>query len=477
MCSKSYFHEGLIKTILISGTIFVATSVHAAAPFLVTNGNDSGNGSLRQALAEASESRESAQIIIETKDDIVTETTLQYTGKQALEILGAGQNVATEKNITIFSATNGADLSISNLNFNGPGKFSIKNRGDLNGIPGKGIFVDMRDDQTGVVHLALNNVAVSNVAYHGIHVSDCSLADKCGGGGSGDGDGSEASVNIALDTVRIENVGNGMFDGDGLRVDERGEGGIIFVAHNSSFTKVGADGVELDEAGNGDVTATVVGSKFLDNGGYCDGSLLKPFLPAKTKAKFKDGDMMEKDVPPAITGSADDRCFEREVKTYDSGAVKKYEFAIDFDDAFDIDESDDGDLTVVMVDTIIKGNLDEGADMDEAGNGSIFASYVRTSATGNTDDGFKMSEEGNGDVSGLVLESQALNNGGKGIVYEEEEGGNLLVEIHNSTTAKNDDGDKTGLEIVQDGEGSGTLIVKSSKIEDGMTIEGVNLTQ
>ena len=61
---------------------------------------------------------------------------------------------------------------VSKLDFAGPGGFSIRERGDLSGTGGKGIFVDVRGDQTGTVNLALNSVSVSGFAYHGIHVSD-----------------------------------------------------------------------------------------------------------------------------------------------------------------------------------------------------------------------------------------------------------------------------------------------------------------
>jgi hypothetical protein len=80
-----------------------------------------------------------------------------------------------------------------NLAFEGPGGWDIENRSDL-GAAGKGIFVDLRDDQTGTVEIELVNVTVTGTAGHGIHVSDCTLADECGGGSGGAGEGSPASI-------------------------------------------------------------------------------------------------------------------------------------------------------------------------------------------------------------------------------------------------------------------------------------------
>ena len=68
---------------------------------------------------------------------------------------------------------------------------------------GKGIFVDVRDDQTGTININLKNVRVEGVANHGIHISDCNLADKCGSGSGGAGEGSSASINVVLDNVTI----------------------------------------------------------------------------------------------------------------------------------------------------------------------------------------------------------------------------------------------------------------------------------
>ena len=452
----------------------LAASTAYASPIVVNSTADSGDGSLRAALAQASQANIAQEIIITHKDDIALASGLSYTGRAPLVITGHAQTLSLSANATLFSVTEGADLTLNSLRLQGPAGFSIEKRGDVNGqTAGKGLFVDVRDDQTGTVHLELNDVVVTGFANHGVHLSDCSLADDCGGGSGGAGEGSPASIAVTLNNVEINNVGQGRFDADGLRVDERAAGDIRFTAVNSSFTYVGADGVELDEGQAGDVIVSVDNSAFNKNGAYCDPTLLKPYMPKVDEAEYEDGQAKESDVPAKISGTADDRCFEREVKLYKSGSVKSYEFAIDLDDGFDIDEAGDGDLRAVVRNSVIRDNLDEGLDFDEEGAGSILLTIVNTEATGNTDDGFKNSEADAGDVRATMIGSLAQANGGKGAVFEEENDGDVAVVVLNSQTAKNDDSDKTGLEVVQEDAGTGVATVINSDIADGIDAEGV----
>lgn len=457
---------------LFSAPVMLPGTSHASSVALVTNNNDSGAGSLRHAI----EVKKSQTIIIpKWVSDIEISNTLNYDSTQKLTIKGHGQTVQTGLNITMLAITQGADLKISNLNFTGPGNFSISQRGDQGVQAGKGIFIDVRDDQTGRVNLILNNVSVAGVANHGIHVSDCSLADDCGAGSGGGGEGSPASIMVKFNRVSINDVGNGKFDADGLRVDDRGEGGITFYAHKSSFTHVGADGVELDEGNEGDVYAKVSYSNFSHNGGYCDPDLLEAFLPAPKKAKFAESEeVSEFDIPPAVSGSPDDSCFEREVDTYNSGFIEAYKFGIDLDDGIDIDEAGEGSLLTSMKHSIISFNLDEGVDFDEEDEGMIWSRYVRTEAFSNNDDGYKHSEEGAGSVIGQVNKSSAMDNGGKGFVFEEENEGDLFVSVSRSTTGSNGDSDQTGIEVVQQDEGQGKLKVRASDIADGIDTDGVS---
>ena len=120
---------------------------------------------------------------------------------------------------------------------------------------------------------------------------------------------------------------------------------------------------------------------------------------------------------------------------------------------------------------------DEGVDFDEEGPGGINASFIGTKANGNTDDGYKLSEEDAGGVEGLMQGAEAKENGGKGAVFEEEDAGGVAVTVTDSMTANNDDSDKTGLEVVQEDAGQGTLTVINSDIADGIDAEGVTVSQ
>ncbi|MDX1696107.1 MAG: hypothetical protein R3208_20240 [Ketobacteraceae bacterium] len=454
-----------------AGTLAAATAQAGGFAF-VTNGENDGHGSLRHAL----EVQQANYVIVAPYvSAIAVDGTLEYSSESPLTLIGTGQTISLPDNQTILAITQGANLRVSNLAFEGLKDFySITNRGDLDGPAGKGIFVDVRDDQTGTVYVILNNVRVAGVANHGIHVSDCSLADDCGGGSGGAGDGSPASIYLAANNVTVTDAGNGKFDADGIRVDDRGAGSIYFTAFNSTFSNVGADGVELDEGDAGDVVVQTIATRFIDNGGYCDPILMASFIPSPDEAEFDESEQVAvSDIPGPVTGSPDDSCIEREVDLYDSGFVEAYEFGLDLDDGIDLDEAGEGGLYATMRSSLIVGNLDEGVDFDEEGDGNVQVAFLNTEASDNTDDGFKVSEEDGGGVEAYIRGSAAKNNGGKGIVLEEADAGNLEALVLKTTTYNNDDSDNTGIEAVQEDEGTGTLRVRRSSIADGIDTDGV----
>jgi hypothetical protein len=400
--------------------------------------------------------------------DVTLEAGLVYSGTAPLTVLGMGQTLRLDAEGDIFAVNQGADLSMVGLTLEGPGGFSILNQGN-----GKGLFVDVRGDQTGTARLSLTDVTVRGVASHGIHVSDCTLADDCGGGSGGAGEGSEASIALVLTRVIVENVGAGRFDSDGVRVDERGAGDITATFTNSIFRGVGADGVELDEGQAGSVILRDTGSIYDANGHYCDPAVLNAFLPMPPEAAFAKGAMADTAIPAVVMDSPDNICIERAVDLYEDGTVEEYEFSLDLDDGIDIDEAGPGDIDAVMIGAQVTGNLDEGVDFDEEGPGGILLTFTSGTATGNTDDAVKLSEEDAGDVMAEVRVSLAADNGGKGFVFEEAGDGNLMALLSGAKTRANDDGDDTGLEIVQEDAGTGTLQLMASELEDGLNLEGV----
>ena len=445
---------------ILAGSIAVGTSLTAlGAPSvaIVSSDADSGEGSLRAALEAGAR-----DIVIATAGPIMTGSPLVYSGEKALSLSGTGQAIMATGDFDVFQVSNGANLTVIGVNFQGVGGFSIENQGT-----GKGIFVDLRDDQTGQARIVLKDVMVSGVANHGIHVSDCDLADDCGGGSGGAGGGSAAAITVELTNVVVDDAGNGKFDADGVRVDERDAGSITFRADGSTFTDVGADGVELDEGQDGSVRATATNSTFSSNGTYCDPDLLEAFLPEPDEREdIPEGEVTEEDITP--TGTPDDSCFEVEFETHGDGSISEYEVGLDLDDGFDIDEAGPGSLIARVYTSQVMMNDDEGLDFDEEDAGKIDLVAMGVEASDNRDDGIKLSEEGDGHVSVYQLDVMAENNGGKGFVYEEADGGNLDAIVENSATAGNDDGD-VGIEAVQEDEGTGSLVLRNTTVGESET--------
>lgn len=448
----------------------------SAETLLVTNFDATGAGSLQAALDAAGASPERTVVMIEAADGtITTEVGLAYEGTSPLVIIGNGVTITSPNNVTLLSAIGPEVLAIVAARFTGPGRYSITNRDE--DAAGKGIFLDVAEDADGVVSLVLTNVAVSDVAGHGIHVSDCTLADACGGGEGGEGgegEGSAASIQVELNRVRIANVGQGAFDADGLRVDERGPGSIDLTGVNVEVTGVGADGIELDEGQGGDVIVDMIRANFIENGDYCDPALLQDHLPDPPEAEFEEFEIITLDIPGPVADSPDDRCIEREVATYEGGSVEEYEFSIDVDDGLDIDEAGPGSIIATFSIGQMIGNYDEGYDFDEAGPGDIDVVFTGIVGNGNLDDAIKLSEEGPGSVYLTVTATEASSNGGVGIVAEEDDGGDLLVALIGIATAGNDGGD-LGVEAVQDGDGEGNVYIIDSEVADGIETDGATL--
>ena len=95
--------------------------------------------------------------------------------------------------------------------------------------------------------------------------------------------------------------------------------------------------------------------------------------------------------------------------------MEEYEFALDLDDGFDIDEADAGTLDILAIGGEVNGNLDEGMDMDESGDGDLVGTYVGTTARGNSDDGYKHSEADAGAAIGLLSGASASDKWRRGL--------------------------------------------------------------
>lgn len=411
--------NSLASTIILIGFI-LSTGSLAAATAIVKNGNNSGAGSFRAALESGATTvrfspKVSAVKIIDT---------LIYKENKNIRIQGSGQVIDGSGLVgqaDIFAVVNGANVIIEGLDF--VGNYFQVNETPSEPEGGKGIFINVPSSRQGVVKIDLSGITVTGVGNHGIHISDCTLWDECGGGSGGAGQGSVASVSVNLDNVHINRVGFGKQDADGIRVDERGEGDIYFTALNSTFINVGADGIELDEGNEGDIVADVRHSVFDGNGEYCN---LIPFVAG---------------------GQCDDDGYA------------------DVDDGFDLDEAGDGSIHVGIRNTVVSNNYDEGLDIDEEGPGGISVRAVDVLALANGDEGIKASESDAGDLRVVLKETVSIDNNGskEGVELEESDLGDVTVRVIGSTFVGGHD---EKLKIEQEGAGEGTVkVYRSGKLE------------
>jgi len=356
--------------------LLISWAAFAKDVTIVTSGENSGFGSLRDAFVNGASQIEFDDSVIEVKVD----STLVYQSNEPLFLQGRGQVFnarALAGNQDVVRILSGADIEISNISVFG-NSLGV-NPDSANSVGGKGLYIEIPRDKKGAVSISLNSVSIANVGNHGVHVSDCSLGDACGNGNDVSSSGSAASIAITLNNVSINQVGFGKQDADGLRVDERGKGDISAIITNSRFTNIGADGVELDEAGEGSVIAKVSDSLFLYNGAYC------------------------KLVPFVSSSPCDD------------------EGAPDYDDGLDIEEADSGNLAFTLTNSNVSNNYDHGLDLDEQGVGSMSINIDRLMAYKNVREGIKVSEEDNGDIN-ASLENSIINENNaskEGVEFEE----------------------------------------------------------
>ena len=420
-----FFNRLFLSILLLLASLMLTGIASATGPFRVTSDADSGPGSLREALASGS-GRVSISSAIST---ITIESPLTYAGAEPLRLIGLGQTISATGDFTLLEVPNGASVSIERLNFTGVGGFNLENPGT-----GKGVFIGVPASRTGTVQLELDQVQVRGVANHGIHVSDCTLGDDCGGGSGGGGDGSPASIYVSARRVTVDDVGNGKFDADGIRLDERNDGDIIFKTWASQFSRVGADGVELDEGNNGDVSIDVRSAIFERNGAFCVDAPLDLAQP----------------------------CVEE-----DDG-----ELELDLDDGFDIDEAGEGSLTGRVSYSLVSGNLDEGLDFDTEGPGRANLVISQVVAFGNGDEGVKLSAADGTDVYIDLFGLTVTDNGNDGIQVEAEDGdGEVHVAFANGVSSGNED---DGLNISQENtESPGTLRIFGFSSIDSIDLENV----
>ena len=345
----------------------------------VISSADDGPGSFRAAIISANNDSSINSIVFDRRIDAIRlQSSINYTGSQSLRIHG---NVATIQSVTdkqgdfdLLVASGGADIALSQITFRGGAR---------------GVVVDVPLTATGQIEVSLDRVTIADNDLFGLHVID--LKEIPPSPDDPDADPTEvgASAGVVLSVLGSHITGNGTaaHDQDGIRVDERGMGGINATILHSHLDGNGAEGIELDEAGQGTVTLNVAFSTFDSNGFISSGDPEDP----------------------------------------------------DFDDGIDIDEVDEGSVIAVIVNSTASGNFDEGIDLNEDGQGDMSMTLINVRADGNTDDGIALEELGEGTLRATLIQVRASRNGDSGLKFEEFDTGDLAVDIAFSQIEENGD--------------------------------------
>lgn len=350
----------------------------------VTSAADSGPGTLRAALGSGA-----GHVVIDPSVDVI-DLDSPLTGTTSVRIQGAEAVI------------------------------------DATGI-GLGLAFTAPATASGVFEVEVRNLTVIGAGDHGIYVTD----DQDVGDLDAAGSGSPASVTLTVHNVTVDNVGYGASDRDGIRVDERDDGTLTFVAKASRFTRAGADGVELDETAAGDIVFDVDSSTFEANG---------PLDPEDLDDGF--------DVDEVDDGNV-------------IGSIRSSSFLANYDEGIDINEDGQGSIDVDLVSVTVRDTDDgDGIAFEEHGDGDVTVDLRASTSTANPGDGFEIAEEGVGDVVARII-SSTLTGNDKGIDIEELDAGNAYVTVHSTTIA---DGAGDGFEVAEDGDGIIAAVLTGSTI-------------
>jgi len=355
-----------------------------SSTLLVETNADEGEGTLRAALETASSDPEVNSIQVEPGlGTLSLSSSLEYSGNQALRIVGNG--------LVVDGSGCGCDLLISS----GGGDLELL---DLTLTSGRvGLLVSVPGSAANVVSTRLTRVTAEDNGGHGVYVMEA------GSGGS-----AGIRVELASSMVRRNGFGQGTTDQDGVRVEEKGEGNLVFVAAGFEALENSGDGVDLREEGGGDLVADVQDSSFDENG-----------EEPQSTAEVEDG--------------------------------------------FDAWEQGPGSLDVRILNGTAVGNYEQGVELTESGAGDLRASLTRLTATDNRGDNILLREDldaqagtlpGAGGIIATLTEVLAQDADDDGAQIQEFGAGDLNVQVQDGDFSDNAD---DGLSVLQDGTGHGRL--------------------
>lgn len=427
----------------LSGVIAVAEG----GSVKVTTNADAGPGSFREAIASANASTTISSVKFDKELGIIMlSDPVTYTGPQALEINGNGNRISGAglgAGEDAFAATGGGDI--------------ILRRITVVDAPGVGIKVLVPATATGTLSVTFQDVSTRGNGLHGALINDQSgyLTDP----ESTSPDGSDASLRVRVAGSTFEDNGFSLIDQDGLRVNEGGAGSLDAVISHTVVTGNGGDGVELDERGEGSAVFTVEHSRLDENGSF-------------TSADFDDGIDVDEAGPGGIDGTFNQVIvngnYEQGVDLNENDAgdlrvsMNKVEASDNAEEGIEFEEDDDfaggGDIVAVLhaVTTLRNGQNDgdAGLKLREKGNGNVSAQITKAVSSDNYVSGILVREDGSGDLHAIIENALALENAGDGIKFDENSSGNLDASVLGATSSDNDG---AGVAAEQATTGSGAL--------------------
>ena len=126
------------------------------------------------------------------------------------------------------------------------------------------------DGATDTVRLWLFNVEVRANGGHGVLVNDQLVPSTPDTEPPTRPEPAGSAAGLEVTVLSSRFVGNGYeaLDRDGLRVNEGGEGDLRIAVRYSVAEDNGADGIEVDERSNGNVIVDMLGSRLARNGNF-----------------------------------------------------------------------------------------------------------------------------------------------------------------------------------------------------------------
>lgn len=489
----------MLRTTLAAGVIAVLSLALVAlygpprvqaATFIVTSSADSGPGSFRAAIGQASSSSSSNQIILANRMPITLQSPVVYAGAQNLTILGNGISNrviqgtgfdpnagGTDTGCSLFESTEGADLTLIRVTFQNTSCHGV----EVYGASGDG-----------EISVTLNSVIIRNMGGAGLYLDE-GIAS------------SDAGWDLQLISSRLEETG--YYGHPAVNVHEYDGGNVTVSLTGTSIVNNWGEGLNLDEDDSGYLSLTASSSKFNGNGedfepgeaagdavstnDYADGdgidarecgdgNLVIRLSNVQANDNGQDGIALEEcDLGALEAGFTS-------VRSNNNGG-DGFRISEDEDQNFDEGEDEEpasqgGALTVQMTWVSASGNGSRGVSLSEQSEGRLAFRATGLTASDNLGDtGVEVWEFDEGALDAVLTTVVANGNGDHGIgifddiseADDEPDGGALTAQLINVSASGNDG---SGAYVNESGPGASATTVRSLVV-DGNGDQGLHLTE